>query len=148
MKNFKVYTLPQLHQKSFNEYFLELILSLIFPFKVQLYLSHFPPVALAGSRVEKQAEHRQQIYPVGHSESTVGAGRKDECLKHGKYAARASASGASFCCRTCWGRHLCRQLFLNMSLYQQEAEDLPDPIFQFWKWSLWAITWWIRKHPK
>ena len=23
------------------------------------------------------------------------------------------------------------QLFLNMSLYQQEAEDLPDPIFQF-----------------
>ena len=66
----------------------------MFAFKGQLYLSHCPPVALAGSSVEKQAEHGQQICPVGHSESTVGAGTKDECLKHGKYAARASASGA------------------------------------------------------
>lgn len=38
----------------------------------------------------------QQVCPVGHGRSTVGAGRKDECLQRGKRAARASASAAEF----------------------------------------------------
>lgn len=38
----------------------------------------------------------QQVYLVGHCYITVGVGRKDECLKHSKYAARASASAAEF----------------------------------------------------
>lgn len=41
-------------------------------------------------------EHWQQVHPVGRSGITVGVGRKDGCLKHGKYAARASASAAEF----------------------------------------------------
>lgn len=109
-------------------------LSLVFSFKVHFGLLHFPPYALAGSRVEKQTKHWWQIFPVGRSWSTVGVGRKDEYLKHGKQAAWASASSAEFCCRTRWGRHLYRQLLLNMLLYQQETEDLPTSIFQFWKW--------------
>lgn len=114
--------------------FWDLFCPWFFPFKILFCLSHFPPFALVRSRVEKQTKHGQQICPVGHSGSTVGLGTKDKCLKHGKCAAQASASGAEFCRRTCWGRHLYRQLLLNMSLYQQETEDLPTPIFQFWKW--------------
>lgn len=89
LKAFEIYTLTGLHQESPRELFREVISSLIFLGTVLLITFPF-----SGRRVGKQMEHWQQVYPVGRRRLTAGVGRKDECLKHGKCAARASASAA------------------------------------------------------